>query len=185
MNKKIISKIIYIQMLSHNNNNNHITKKRIYNFCLNSNFGGKTPATGSTFFIDWSVMPEGEYKVSFTFTSTMPLTDLGNSTNAVIYLDLGQASTSIIESSVANSVNAYRGGFLGCLRQSSFAVGATTVTDYITFLYADTTTNPPVYIFTRPRNSQVSVDIHTSSTSTTTNFSPIGDYVLTLSFELQ
>ena len=24
-------------------NNNQITKKRIYNFCLNSNFGGATP----------------------------------------------------------------------------------------------------------------------------------------------
>ena len=42
-------------------NNNIITKKRIYNFCLNSNFGGNTPATSSTFFIDWSVLPEGEY----------------------------------------------------------------------------------------------------------------------------
>jgi hypothetical protein len=48
-----------------------ITKKRIYNFCLNSNFGGNTPATSSTFFVDWSVMPEGEYKVSFTFTSAI------------------------------------------------------------------------------------------------------------------
>jgi len=171
-------------MLSQNNNI-QIPKKRIYNFCLNSNFGGATPATSSTFFIDWSVMPEGEYKVSFTFTSTMPATDLGNSTNAVIYLDLGQASTSIIEASAANAFNTYRGGFLGCLRQSSYAVGATTVTDYITFLYADTNTNPPIYILTRPRNSNVSVDIHTSSTTTTTNFSPIGAYVLTLSFELQ
>ena len=170
-------------MLSQNNHNQ--MKKRIYNFCLNSNFGGRTPATSSSFFIDWSVMPEGEYKVSFTFTSTIALTDLGNSTNAVVYLDLGQASTSIIESSAALSTNTYRGGFLGCLRQNSFAVGTTTVVDYITFLYADTTTNPPVYLFTRPRNNNVSVDIHTSSTTTTTNYSPIGAYVLTLSFELQ
>jgi len=51
--------------------------------------------------------------------------------------------------------------------------------------YADTITNPPVYIFTKPRNNSVSVDIHTSSTTTSTNFSPIGAYVLTLSFELQ
>ena len=156
-------------------------KKRIYNFCLNSNFGGATPATSSTFFIDWSVMPEGEYKVSFTFTSAITGTDLGNTTNAVIYLDLGQVSTSIIESSSVLSNNAYRSGFLGCLRQTSYSVSA----DYVTFLYADTITNPPVYILSRPRNNSVSVDIHTSSTTTTTNFSPIGAYVLTLSFELQ
>ena len=160
---------------------NQITKKRIYNFCLNSNFGGNTPATSSSFFVDWSVMPEGEYKVSFTFTSAATSSDLINNVNAVIYLDLGQASTSIIEASVALSGNVYRGGFLGCLRQTSYSVAA----DYVTFLYADINTNPPVYILTRPRNNSVSVDIHTSSTTTTTNCSPIGAYVLTLSFEYQ
>ena len=164
---------------------NQITKNRIYNFCLNSNFGGATPSTSSTFFVDWSVLPEGEYKVSFTFTSTAASTDLANTVNAVIYLDLGQASTSIIEASAANAANTYRGGFLGCLRQASYATGTTTPTDYITFLYADIINNPPVYILTRPRNNSVSVDIHTGSTTTTTNFSPIGAYVLTLSFELQ
>ena len=162
-------------------NNDIVKKGRTYNFCLNSNFGGNTPATSSTFFIDWTVMPEGEYKVSFTFTSTITATDLGNTVNAVLYLDLGQASTSIIEASAANANNTYRGGFLGCLRQTSYSV----TTDFVTYLYADTITNPPVYILTRPRNTNVSVDIHTSSTSTTTNFSPIGAYVLTLSFELQ
>jgi hypothetical protein len=174
-------------MLSQNNNSSQFyeTKKRIYNFCLNSNFGGNTPATGSTFFVDWSIMPEGEYKVSFTFTSSIAGTDLGNTNNAVIYLDLGQASTSIIESSDALSKNTYRSGFLGCLRQTSYQIGATTITDNITFLYADTITNPPVYILSRPRNNSVSVDICTSATTTTTDFSPIGSYVLTLSFEYQ
>ena len=171
-------------MLSHNNNH-QITKNRIYNFCLNSNFGGATPATSSTFFVDWSVLPQGEYKVSFTFTSEATATDLTAVSNAVLYLDLGQASTSIIESSVALSGNAYKGGFLGCLRPAGFTTGGTTATDYITFLYADTNTNPPVYILSRPRNNSVSVDIHTGSTTTTTNYSPIGAYVLTLSFELQ
>ena len=160
---------------------NQITKNRIYNFCLNSNFGGNTPATSSTFFVDWSIMPEGEYKVSFTFTSAITATDLGNTTNAVIYLDLGQASTSIIEPSAALSANTYRGGFLGCLRPTSYA----NATDFVTYLYADTVSNPPVYILNRPRNNNVSVDIHTSATSTTTNFSPIGAYILTLSFEYQ
>jgi len=171
-------------MMSYNNNN-QITKKRIYNFCLNSNFGGATPITSSTFFVDWSIMPEGEYKVSFTFTSAITGTDLGNVANAIVYLELGQASTSIIESSLALSGNAYRGGFLGCLRQTGYATGGTVLTDYVTFLYADTNTNPPVYLLSRPRNNTISVDIHTSSTTTTTNFSPIGAYVLTLSFELQ
>ena len=148
-------------MFSQNNNSSQFyeNKKRIYNFCLNSNFGGNTPATSSSFFIDWSVMPEGEYKVSFTFTSEATSSDLTNTSNAVLYLDLGQLSTSIIESSAALSRNGYRGGFLGCLRQSSFSSGNTAATDHITFLYADTNTNPPVYILNKPRNNSVSVDI--------------------------
>ncbi len=96
-------------------------------------------------------MPEGEYKVSFTFTSAITATDLGNASNAVIYLDLGQASTSIIEPSSALSANTYRGGFIGCLRQTSYAI----VSEYFTYLYADTTTNPPIYILNRPRNNSV------------------------------
>ena len=160
---------------------NQITKNRIYNFCLNSNFGGATPATSSTFFVDWSIMPEGEYKVSFTFTSVITSTELANISNAVIYLDLGQASQSIIEPSHALAANTYRGGFLGCLRQTSYAIAS----DYVTFLYADTITNPPVYILNRPRNTFVRVEIHTGSIDANTNFTTIGDYVLTLSFEYQ
>ena len=160
---------------------NQITKNRIYNFCLNSNFGGRSPETSSSFFVDWSIMPEGEYKVSFTFTSTITATDLGNTSNAIIYLDLGQASASIIEPSASLSANTYRGGFLGCLRPASYSI----TSEYVTYLYADTITNPPVYILSRPRNTAVRVDIHTGATNTTTNYTPIGEYVLTLSFEYQ
>jgi hypothetical protein len=162
-------------------NSNIVKKGTTYNFVLNSNFGELVGTTIRTFFIDWSVMPEGEYKVSFTFTSVNTTSDLENTTNAVLYLDLGQSSTSIIESSTTLSKNSYRSGFLGCLRQNSYA----TATDFITSIYADLNTNPPVYIFSRPRNNSVIVDINTSSVDTTTNFSPIGGYVLTLSFELQ
>lgn len=176
-------------MFNNNNNNNNIVKKgRTYNFCLNSNFGGATPETSSKFFVDWSVLPEGEYKVSFAFTSSVASTDLLITTNAILYLDLGQGSSSMIESSPSSSTLTnvgFRGSFLGCLRPQNVTIGTTTPTDYITFLYADLNTNPPIYIFSRPRNNSVSVDIHTSSTTTTTNYSPIGSYVLTLSFELQ
>ena len=170
------------------NNNNIVKKGRTYNFCLNSNFGTGPPTSSTKFFIDWSVLPEGEYKVSFTFTSSVTGTDLSDSTNACLYLDIGQGSTSTIESSGTDSTYAnvgQRGSFLGCLRQTSFATGTTAAVDYITYLYADTINNPPVYLFSRPRNNNVSVDIHTSSTTTNANFSPIGPFVLILSFELQ
>lgn len=171
-------------MFNNNKNNNVEKKGRTYNFCLNSNFGGNTPTTYSSFFVDWSVLPEGEYKVSFSFTSAITSTDIAGNLNALLYLDLGQASTSMIKSSTALSNNTYRGSFLGCLRQTSYAIGTTTPTDYVTFLYADKYSNPPIYLFTRPRNNNVSVEINRANTSFT-SFSPIGDYVLTLSFELQ
>ena len=167
-----------------NNNNNIVKKGRTYNFVLNSNFGTGAPTASTKFFVDWSVMPEGEYKVSFTFTSAITATDLGSSTNAILYLDVGQGSTSLIEASPSDITYAnigQRGSFLGCLRQTSYSI----TTEFVTFLYADTNSNPPVYLFSRPRNNNVSVDIHTSSVTTNTNFSPIGAFVLTLSFELQ
>jgi len=171
-------------MFSQSHNNNIDKKGRTYNFCLNSNFGTGAPTASTKFFVDWSIMPEGEYKVTFTFTSAVTTTDLGNTVNAILYLDVGQGSTSMIEASGTDNTYAsigQRGSFLGCLRQISYS----TTSDFITFLYADINTNPPVYLFSRPRNTSVSVDIHTSSATTNANFSPIGAYVLTLSFELQ
>ena len=165
-------------------NNNIVKKGRTYNFVLNSNFGTGAPTASTKFFVDWSLLPEGEYKVTFTFTSAVTATDLGSTVNAILYLDVGQGSTSMIEATGTNSTFAsigQRGSFLGCLRQTSFS----NATDFVTYLYADLNNNPPVYKFSRPRNTSVSVDIHTSTTTTTTNFSPIGGYVLTLSFELQ
>ena len=173
-------------MLSQNNNHEiYEKKKRIYNFCLNSALGGASPTSGSTFFVDWSILPEGEYKVSFTFSSVATGTDLTLSTTPVIYLELGQASTTVIEPSAANANNTYRGGFLGCLRAQSITSTLAGTAEYYTFLYADTNNNPPVYLLSRPRNNTVTVDIHTSSATLQTNYTPIGAYVLTLSFELQ
>jgi hypothetical protein len=172
-------------MLSQNNHEMYEKKKRVYNIVLNSLLGGASPTTGSTFFVDWSILPEGEYKVSFTFSSNATGTDLTLSTTPVIYLELGQASTTVIEPSAASANTTYRGGFLGCLRGQSITSTTAATTEYYTFLYADTNTNPPVYLLSRPRNNTITVDIHTSSATLSTNYTPIGAYVLTLSFELQ
>lgn len=170
---------------NHKDNGNTIAqKKRTYNIVFNSNFGTGAPTVSTKFYVDWSIIPEGEYKVTFTFTSVATAPDLDNTANACLYLDLGQSNTSVIEASPTNityALVAQRSQFLGCLRPTEITI----LNDYITYLYADTNTNPPVYLFCRPKNSYVSVDIHTSSVSTNTNYSPIGAYVLTLSFELQ
>lgn len=169
---------------NHKDNNNTVAqRKRTYNVIFNSNFASGATAS-SRYYVDWTIMPEGEYKVTFTFTSVATATDLDNSINACLYLDLGQSNTSVIEASPTNSTYALvaqRSQFLGCLRPTEITI----MNDYITYLYADINTNPPVYLFCRPKNSAVTVDIHTSSVTTTTNYAPTSAYVLTLSFELQ
>ena len=176
-------------MFNNNRNNNIVRKGRTYNFVLNSNYtltqtfgGNNIPPAICNFYVDWSVLPEGEYKVSFTYSSAITADDFAGNLNAILYLDLGQASTTMIKSSAALSRNTYRGTFLGCLRQKSYVVEAPT--EYVTFLHADKFTNPPIYLFSRPRNNNVSVNIARSNT-TYTDFSPLSEYVLTLSFELQ
>jgi len=154
--------------------NTQITKNRIYNIVLNSNFGDGLPTASTKFYVDWTIMPQGEYKVSFSFTSVATATDILNVANAVIYLDLGQSSTSIIEATPTSSTLtglANRGQFLGCLRPTSFtAKDEVPATVFLTSLYADINTNPPLYIYSRPNNTQVSVDIHTASTTQQTNY---------------
>lgn len=176
-------------MFNNNRNNNIVRKGRTYNFVLNSNYtinnqtfgGNNIPPATCNFYVDWSVLPEGEYKVSFTYTSAITATMLRQNLNCLLYLDLGQASTSMLRQSAALSNNATRGSFLGCLRPKGYAVEEPT--DYVTFLHADKFTNPPIYLFTRPRNNNVSVQIFRAGAYA--DYSPLSEYILTLSFELQ
>ena len=61
-------------MLSQNNHNQ--MKKRIYNFCLNSNFGGATPATSSTFFIDYGYAEKQPTSMNFVVSSLLEASEI-------------------------------------------------------------------------------------------------------------
>ena len=69
---------------------------KIYNVILESNVGTGAGNYGRTYYIDWSTLPQGAYKVSFNFNSAVVVTV--NNIIANIFCDLGQGQNTIIAS---------------------------------------------------------------------------------------
>ena len=160
---------------------------KIFNYVLNSMIANNTSGYVTDtehFYVDWSYLPNTPYKVSFTFMSTNMLP--ANTTVANVYIDLGQGSTVVIASANANIMTTsgknYRAGFLGNLEVRTFTSANSTQA----YLYAATTTNPPIYINSRPSNNDVYVEIRSSTANTETDYQPNpGTYTLILSLECQ
>ena len=160
---------------------------KIFNYVLNSQIASTTAGLtiGEHFYVDWSYLPNTPYKVSFSFMSANQIST--NATVANIYTDLGQGSTVMLASSnyptTATAGATYRAGFLGCLEIRSYTNSTPTSGSY---LYASTTTNPPIYLNSRPQNNDVFVEIHTNASTTETNYAPIPvQYTMILSLECQ
>ena len=107
-------------------------KGEIYNFVLFSAIGDGTVANKS-FFVDWSILPESRYKLTFSFASST----LVNSTTyeAMLFINEIGCSNNVVcmgpFSSTANNA-----GFIGIIRDSSNeAYFSTSVND-----------NPPSYL---------------------------------------
>lgn len=128
---------------------------------------------GEVFNYDWGQLPNKPYKVTFSFIGTIDT--ITNNTIAVIYMDLGQQSSMVAS---LNGTTGSKNKILGCLLPSG--TGANN------FLYADTHTNPPIYINGRPTNNTVFIEIHTNASGSMTNYSPTAwEYILTLNLEEQ
>jgi len=94
---------------------------KIYNIVLNSNNGAGL-SNAKTFYYDWSLLPEGKYKCSFSYLGSAQV--LNQVTNAKVYLDLGQIRQYEPQLQTSGSV----GKFIGCLKSElaiypMFAVG--------------------------------------------------------------
>jgi hypothetical protein len=158
---------------------------KIYNYVLNSQIASTTAGNtvGEKFFIDWTQMDNTPYKVTFSFMSANQVST--NAQVANIYCDLGQgATTTMVGSGFPTGINSdfgFRSGFLGNLEVRSYTNSTPTSGSY---LYASTTTNPPIYILNRPQNNYVFIEIHQSLETQFTNYSPIpAMYSMILSFE--
>ena len=148
---------------------------KIYNFVLNAGLGSGADHS-KAFSVDWDKIPDYKpLKLTFAFT-TNDTADIFT-TVANIYCNLGQSENHL--ATADSSIN-YRGDYLGFLRPVAYTVAGPS---YYESLTADINTNPPIYLYRRPQQSNITVDIRVS-TNPNQNYTPaLGNYTLVLSFE--
>ena len=127
-----------------------------------------------TYNYDWGQLPNKPYKITFSFVAT--IANLTNSLLAVLYMDLNQQCSMVAPSLTSSSTTGLKNNYLGTLLYSG--TGANT------YLFADTHTNPPLYINGRPTNNNVIIELHTNQLGGMTNYAPATfEYILTLNLE--
>jgi hypothetical protein len=145
-------------------------KGEIYNFVFYSDIGSGTVASKS-YFVDWGMLPNSRYKVTFSFTSST-LT-IATAFDAMLFIpELGCSNNTIVYSPTGNS--AYYNGFIGIIRNY-------TVTTYLETNIID---NPPSFLRSRPNSNQITVHIHQNTSTIETAYTPLpARYTLVLSLE--
>ena len=157
---------------------------KIYTAVFVSTIGVGTTVSES-FFFDWSVLPESKYKVSFTFLTGISAGLYTNVSPCNLFCDLGQgAYTTIASPSTSNS--SYSANFIGVAQLRECTVAALAGTVQEPYLVAETNTNAPFFIDSRPRNNMVNISMLSVITATGgTSYAPVpGPYTLTFSFEM-
>ena len=148
--------------------------KKPFIVVVNSNnklFGNNNVANYN---FDWFFIPDIPYKVSFSFSaSDNNAYVLATAPTANIHIDFGECSQTFI--CLTGIDSARTTPYLGTLRKA-ISSGA----NY--YLFANRTTNPPIYLNGRPNNKFFRVNILTD-TGAGYDLSMLGSYVLTLYFE--
>ena len=144
-------------------------KGEIYNFILFSDIGTGTVASKS-YFVNWNILPESRYKLTFSFTSST--ITVAHTFDGILFIpELGCVNNTIINS--PSGTNAYYNGCIGLLRNYS--------TNFIENSIID---NPPSYLRSKPSANQISVHIHQNTSTIQTAYTPLpARYTLILSLE--
>lgn len=158
-------------------NDTSIDKNKTYTFSFSSASG--TTVAGNKnqvrYNIDWGVMPNQPYLVYFTYLGEINTID--GTKVPMVYADL-IASSNVFEGGFPDQrTMSVRTNYLGLLRYKQ--IGANS------FLYADSDTNPPIYVATRPMNNQVLIQILNNDVPQTPYNPQAADlaaYVLTMHF---
>ena len=144
--------------------------KKIYNVILQSAIGDGTATSNETFFYDWTQIPDVPYYFTFSFMSAVGA--LTFTQIASIYIDLSQSNNQLATSQSSGSV-AYKGQFLGNLPYAFVSPN--------NYLVAENNSNPPTYLYGRPKSNNFTVGIYSIPT---TEYTPVvGLYSLILSFQ--
>lgn len=142
-------------MLSSNTYNSQqvVGSQELYNIVLNSN-DATISGTDYLFSFDWSVIPDGNYLVHFSF-NTATVNTVANPQIAMIYSTALSGSNTFIATNTVGRASAQSSLFLGVAYP--YIVSTTST------LHAEDSTNPPVFLNTRPRNNQFSVSVLTNA----------------------
>ena len=153
-----------------------ITYTMIYNVVLNSenrcNTNPLDKICNSQYFFDWNVLPEGKYKLTFSFISSNV-----NQSNVeyipILNVALGQSTNFNADPLRISAITTNTIGVL-----IPYVVSANS------YLYADKNINHPI-ILNRPSQNNFKVDIldDTNTRWIGTDFNEMESYVLTLSLE--
>jgi len=141
-----------------------------FSIVLNSNLSTGTTAQ-AVFNFDWSVLPDRNYKVHYTFnTANM---SLATGKVCLISSDLFSASNTFIASAINGRTTAQSSNILGVAYP--YIYGA------VSALHAEDGTAPPMYINTRPSLNQFTILVQTAD-ATPIDYPSLGAWVLVLHF---
>lgn len=160
---------------------------RSYNIVVNSNFCTSATAgnanSDKNYYIDWtSVLPQGEYELSFSFISEA--TDTINALNNIplVYIDfLSQANIDAVQP----GFQATASQFLGMLYPTLIHQPTDSC-----ILRAEQSSNNPIFLVNRPYNNEFRVQILNNAnpavawTDDATIPNPPAPYVMNLKFKL-
>lgn len=163
--------ILYIMLSSSQNYNSQqqIGDNELYNIVLNSN-DATVSGTDYLFSFDWSIIPDGNYLVHFSF-NTATVNTVANPQIAMIYTTALSGSNTFVASNQTGRTSAQSSNFLGVAYP--YIVSTTST------LHAEDSTNPPTFLNNRPRVNQFSVSVLTNA-STPTAYPSLPAWVLTL-----
>lgn len=142
-----------------------------YTVVLNSNLAGGT-VNEATFNFDWSILPDRNYEVHYSF----------NTTN----MNISTGKVCIISSDIFYGSNTYiatNQDTIGTYAQTTPILGVAYPYIYgaTSALHADDATAPPLYLNTRPNANQFTVYIKTAD-AVPVDYPSLGAWVLVLRF---
>lgn len=162
--------LLYIMLSTHFYNSQQVVgTQETYNIVLNSN-DATVSGTDYLFSFDWSVIPEGTYLVHFGF-NTATVNTVANPQIAMIYTTLLAGANAYAATSQTGRASAQTTNFLGIAYP--YIVSTTST------LHAEDSTNPPVFLNSRPRVNQFSVSVLTNAAAATA-YPSLPAWVMTL-----
>lgn len=145
--------------------------KETYNIVLNSNLATGTP-TDALFNFDWSVLPDRDYIVHYSY----------NSSN----MNIATGKVCLISSDIFSNSNTYfatgQGGRTASQSSNILGIAYPYIYGAVSALHADDSTAPPIFLNGRPTMNQFAIQIKTAD-ATPVSYPNLLEWVLILQFE--